>query len=326
MAPDPIAPEGPDLGRTDPVPAADVATVQLGDLRSDHPDRRGAAARAFGDSLVATGFVKVAGAPIDADVLDAAYAAARAVFALPRAELDPCVRPELHGARGLVPFGREKAKDASVADLKEFWHVGPEGVGPANVWPAAVPAFRTAMTALHIELERTAELLLEALAEHLGLARRHLADLVVGADSILRVLHYPPVDGPVEPGAVRSAAHEDINFITLLPAATDDGLQLRDRDGRWCRVDAEPGELVVDSGDQLSRYLNGRIPATTHRVVAPADPTVARYSMPFFCQPRPEVVLAVPAELVEPDEELPPPITAGELHAERLAAIRAGRR
>ncbi len=324
MAPDPTGTDRPDPAPAGPVPSADVATVELGDLRSDEPGRRGAAARAFGESLVATGFVKVAGAPIGADVLDAAYAAAREVFALSPAELSDCVRPELHGARGLVPFGREKAKDASVADLKEFWHVGPEGVGPANVWPAAVPAFRTAMTALHAELERTAELLLEALAEHLGLGRRHLADLVVGADSILRVLHYPAIDGPVPPGAVRSAAHEDINFITLLPAATDDGLQLCDRDGRWCRVDASPGEVVVDSGDQLSRLLNGRIPATTHRVVAPADPTVARYSMPFFCQPRPEVVLTVPPELLEPGEVVPPPITAGELHAERLQAIRAG--
>jgi isopenicillin N synthase-like dioxygenase len=305
-------------------PVARVATVDLGELRSLDPDRRREAGRTFGDSLVATGFVKVTGAPIGADVLDTAYTAAREVFALPRSELDACMRPELHGARGLVPFGREKAKDATVADLKEFWHVGPDGVGPDNVWPEPVPAFRTAMTALHADLGRTAEALLEALAEYLGLERRRLADLVVGADSILRVLHYPPIDGPTEPGAVRSAAHEDINFITLLPAATDDGLQLRDRDGRWCQVDASPGEVVVDSGDQLSRFLNGRIPATTHRVVAPADPTLARYSMPFFCQPRPEVVLTPPAELLEPGEVVPPAITAGEFHAERMREIRAG--
>ena len=159
------------------------------------------------------------------------------------------------------------------------------------MWPAEVPAFEADMTALHASMEATAELLLEAVAEHLGLPRRHLADLVVGADSILRVLHYPPVGADAAPGAVRAAAHEDINFITLLPAATDDGLQLRDRDGRWCRVDGQEGELVVDSGDQLSRYLNGRVPATTHRVVNPDDPTRDRYSMPFFCQPRPEVLL-----------------------------------
>ena len=179
------------------------------------------------------------------------------------------------------------------------------------------------MTALHASMEATAELLLEAVAEHLGLPRRHLADLVVGADSILRVLHYPPVGADAAPGAVRAAAHEDINFITLLPAATDDGLQLRDRDGRWCRVDGQEGELVVDSGDQLSRYLNGRVPATTHRVVNPDDPTRDRYSMPFFCQPRPEVVLRPPPELLEPGEVVPEPITAGEFHAQRMEEIRS---
>lgn len=307
------------------VPTAEVATVDVRDLSAADPLVRRGAVSAFGRSLVDTGFVRIGGDPVDPQVLDAAYAAAAQVFALPPEALVRHVRPELHGARGLVPFGREKAKDATVADLKEFWHVGPEGVGPANVWPDEVPAFRTAMTALHASLERTAERLLEALAEFLGLPRRHLADLVVGADSILRVLHYPPIAGIDAPGAVRAAAHEDINFITLLPAATDDGLQLRDRDGRWCRVEAGPGELVVDSGDQLSRYLNGRLPATTHRVVAPADPSAPRWSMPFFCQPRPEVVLRPPDALLEPGEVVGEVVTAGQYHDERMRQIRAGR-
>jgi len=209
--------------------------------------------------------------------------------------------------------------------LKEFWHIGQSrGDEPANVWPDEVPDFAAQMTSLHASMQQTAELLLEAVAEHVGLPRRHLADLVVGADSILRVLHYPPVAGGGETGAVRAAAHEDINFITLLPAATDDGLQLRDRHGRWCRVDGREGELVVDSGDQLSRYLNGRIPATTHRVVNPEDATSHRYSLPFFCQPRPEVLLRPPAELRTPgDSGIEPVITAGEYHAQRMEEIRS---
>lgn len=306
------------------VAGADVATVDLRDFTSGDAAARQRFVADFGDSLVETGFVKVAGHPVPLERLDAAYAAAAAVFALSDDVKGRYVRTELHGARGLVPFGREKARDATVADLKEFWHVGPgAGAGPANVWPDEVPEFEREMTLLHPSMEQTAELLLEAVAEHLGLPGRHLADLVVGADSILRVLHYPALDASVEPGAVRAAAHEDINFITLLPAATGDGLQLRDRTGRWCRVDGHEGELVVDSGDQLSRYLNGRVPATTHRVVNPDDPSIDRYSMPFFCQPRPEVVLRPPALLVAPGEVVAELITAGEYHAQRMEEIRS---
>ena len=127
------------------VPTAEVATVDVRDLSAADPLVRRGAVSAFGRSLVGTGFVRIGGDPVDPQVLDAAYAAAAQVFALPPEALARHVRPELHGARGLVPFGREKAKDAMVADLKEFWHVGPEGVGPANVWPDEVPAFRTAM-------------------------------------------------------------------------------------------------------------------------------------------------------------------------------------
>jgi isopenicillin N synthase-like dioxygenase len=174
-------------------------------------------------------------------------------------------------------------------------------------------------------MDRTASTLLDALSLHLGLPPTHLSDLVVGADPLLRVLHYPALRARHTHGAVRAAAHEDINFITLLPAATDAGLELRDRDGSWVRVDGLEGELVVDSGDMLSRYLHGRIPSTTHRVVNPDDPDAVRYSMPFFCQPRAEVVLTPPAELLAPGELVPEPITAGEFHRERMEQIRARR-
>ena len=249
------------------------------------------------------------------------------MFAIDEARKRQWVRDDLHGARGLIPFGREQAKDASIVDLKEFWHVGPPAGGRFdNVWPTDVPAFESTMVELFAAMERAAQTLLAALGEHFGLPPRHLAELTVGADSLLRVLHYPALRERAVPGAVRAAAHEDINFITLLPAATDAGLELRDPAGEWVAVDGLEGELVVDSGDMLSRYLNGRVPATTHRVVNPDDPDAARYSMPFFCQPRRDVVLELPVELRDPGEVLrEPTITAGELHQQRMDAIRLTR-
>ena len=134
------------------------------------------------------------------------------------------------------------------------------------------------------------------------------------------MLHYPPVPEDAPEGAVRSAAHEDINFITLLVAAKGAGLQLLDRDGTWLPVETEPKNLIVDSGDMLQRLTNGVIPSTTHRVVNPDGPNVSRYSMPFFMHPASDVSLAcVPS--CEGDGAKWPAITAGEFLAERLREI-----
>jgi isopenicillin N synthase-like dioxygenase len=92
---------------------------------------------------------------------------------------------------------------------------------------------------------------------------------------------------------LRAAPHEDINLITILPAATASGLQLKDRDGRWLDVDAEPGTLIVDAGDMLARICNDVIPSTTHQVInTPEASSSHRYSMPFFMHPHPEAILS----------------------------------
>ena len=307
--------------------AGGVGRVDLSDFELGSPATRDDFCAEFGRSLIDTGFVKVSGHGVDPELLRRAYAVSERVFALPEAVKEQYDRSDLHGARGFIPFGREQAKDSSVIDMKEFWHIGRATGGRFdNVWPTEVPEFESVMGELFDRMELVSQTLLEGLALYLDLERRHLADLVVDADPLLRVLHYPPLGARHVPDAVRAAAHEDINFITLLPAATDAGLELRDRSGNWSSVDGGDGELVVDSGDMLSRYLNGRIPATTHRVVNPDDSQAERYSMPFFCQPRRDVLLVPPAELLEPGEVLlDEPITAGEFHQQRMDQIRAKR-
>jgi isopenicillin N synthase-like dioxygenase len=92
---------------------------------------------------------------------------------------------------------------------------------------------------------------------------------------------------------LRAAPHEDINLITILPAATASGLQLKDRDGTWLDVDAAPGTLIVDAGDMLARATNDVIPSTTHQVInSPESGSSSRYSMPFFMHPNPEAILS----------------------------------
>jgi isopenicillin N synthase-like dioxygenase len=140
-------------------------------------------------------------------------------------------------------------------------------------------------------------------------------------NSVLRVLHYPPVTAA--DGALRAAAHEDINLITLLCEATDSGLELLAPDGEWLAVECAPGQMVVDAGDMLARLTNEVVPATTHRVVNPSTAAHRdRYSLPFFAHPAPSCDLSVlPAFVSETRPPRFPPTTAGAFLEQRLREI-----
>jgi len=307
-----------------------VETVHLGQFSEGSAKDRADFVRVLGGSLMDTGFVKVDGHRVTKTRVDAAYRDIEAFFALPEALKRAYLVPGTGGARGFTAFGSEHAKDNPVGDLKEFWHIGQdnppdgkfEGDFMPNLWPAEVPSFKANLLGLFTDLEACAGTLLEAIALYLGLPQRHLADMVVGGNSILRLIHYPALKERYIEGGVRASAHEDINLITLLPAATESGLELLDRDGEWHAVDGLEGEIVADAGDMLSRHVNAKIPSTTHRVVNPKSPDTVRYSMPFFCHPRPEVLLDCPAEILEPGERRRfEPITAHDFLMQRLREI-----
>jgi isopenicillin N synthase-like dioxygenase len=270
------------------------------------------------------GFFTLADHNVSPDLLEQAYDLSARLFALPEATKQQYAA----GMRGYTPFGVEHAKDNAKPDLKEFWQIGhdPSLDAPAdepfpeNLWPAEVAEFQDVFTRLFAALNETGQILLRALAPNLGLPETWFDAKVKYGTSLLRVLHYPPVAGDAG-GAVRSAAHEDINFITILVAAKGAGLQLLDRDGTWLPVETAPKNLIVDSGDMLQRLTNGVIPSTTHRVVNPdGAENVSRYSMPFFMHP----TLATPLDVLPSclgDGAKYPPITAGEFLHERLKAI-----
>ncbi|HYE45839.1 MAG TPA: 2-oxoglutarate and iron-dependent oxygenase domain-containing protein [Caulobacter sp.] len=274
--------------------------------------------------LKAYGFFTLTDHNVSAELLERAYDLAARLFDLPEA----AKRRYAAGMRGYTPFGVEHAKDNAKPDLKEFWQIGhdpsPEAPAdepfPENVWPAEIPDFQEVFTRLFAALNETGQILLRALAPNLGLPETWFDAKVKYGTSLLRVLHYPPVAGDAD-GAVRSAAHEDINFITILVAAKGAGLQLLDRDGTWLPVETAPRNLIVDSGDMLQRLTNGVIPSTTHRVVNPdGAENVSRYSMPFFMHP----TLATPLDVLPSclgEGKKYPDITAGEFLHERLKAI-----
>jgi isopenicillin N synthase-like dioxygenase len=231
------------------------------------------------------------------------------------------------GARGYTPFGIEVAKGASAHDLKEFWHVGREPPEPGmlpNVWPDRPAGFREAFTALFGEFDRVGAVLLDRIAHDLGLAEDWFRPVVAGNNSVLRLLHYPPV-GAAKGGAIRAGAHEDINLITLLLGAEESGLELLTRDGRWLPVAPPEGALVVNIGDMLQRLTNHALPSTTHRVRNPAGERArfSRYSMPFFLHPRSDFRIETLAGCVtaENPDRYPEGITADDYLQRRLREI-----
>lgn len=274
------------------------------------------------------GFAALVGHAIDEALLEPAYEAVRDLFALPESAKLRYHQPDGAGERGYTPFGRERAKDRCDADLKEFWHVGREparhpGLSP-NVWPAEIPAFQPRLRALYHALDALGAHVLEALTGELGLAPGWFADKIDHGNSILRPLHYPPLAGDPGP-AVRSAAHEDINVITLMVGAGEPGLQILRPDGSWLPVDVQPGQVIVNVGDMLQRLTNHVFSSTTHRVVNPEGPrrARARYSLPFFLHFNPEFLIETLPSCVGPDrpDRYPTPITADAYLRERLREI-----
>jgi isopenicillin N synthase-like dioxygenase len=241
------------------------------------------------------------------------------------------VVPGSQGNRGYVPFGRERAVGAAAADLKEFWHIGQETIRPEyrdayapNVWPDApvLAGFRETALAFYRGLEGCAHAALRAVALYLGLPEHHFADMIVDGNSVLRLIHYPPVPPDAPPHAVRAAAHEDINLVTLLVEGTSGGLEIQTRDGAWLPVHSLAGQIVLDAGDMLQLCTNGAIPSTTHRVVNPEGPNVPRYSMPFFTHPRPDVLLEpAPGTVTATRPARYAPLRAHEFLSQRLRAI-----
>ncbi len=314
-----------------------IPTVDLRQFRSGDESARRRLIDTLGRGLTEFGFFNLEGHGIDAQLISRGYEAFRDFFDLGE-DVKKRYSGEEAGARGYTPFGIEHAKGNDRPDLKEFWQVGCEvpeghpyhGIYPCNLWPEEVPAFGECAKAIFRGLEACAGSLLEAIALFFDLPQRVFADMIDNGNHVLRVIHYPPVStdpsngaSPDGDGAVRSAAHEDINLITLLCGATDSGLQLLSRDGEWLDVEAEPGQIVVDSGDMIARLTNAVVPATTHRVVnPPSKANRSRYSIPFFVHPFPSCDLTVMEEFVTPQRPARfEPITAGEYLEERLREI-----
>jgi len=310
---------------------ANIPTLDLNQFNNGTEEQRTQFIKDFGEGLKQIGFIKIEGHGIDPALIRKTYDNFEQFFNLP-VEVKEKYVVGSGGQRGYTGFGKEHAKNRTAGDLKEFWHVGqelPEGHPyaneyPQNVWAEEIGEMKETTIALYKALENCASQMLTALALYFKLEPDHFTRMIKDGNSVLRALHYPPLEQHMDPNAVRAAEHEDINMITLLCEATQSGLEILTHDGEWVGVEALEGQIVVDAGDMLSRITNGVIPATTHRVVNPEGDAakVSRYSLPFFVHPYSSCMLEmVPGCVTADNPQKAPEITAGEFLTQRLREI-----
>jgi isopenicillin N synthase-like dioxygenase len=251
----------------------------------------------FGLALERFGFVSVINHGIARGAVARAYSAARNLFALPLEVKRKYERPAIGRQRGYTPIRTEHAAGYGKPNLNEYFHFGRPDKESENVYPSELPESSARLMELFAELDGLSMRLLSSLGVYLGRGPEHFPAMAVGGNSLLRVLRYPKVEAV--DGEVGSAAHKDINLITLLTAATRPGLWIKPRGGAWLPVDNPPDAIIVNAGDMLELNTLWRIPSTPHRVIMPADHDGERYSMPFFVHPRGEVPLVTAGQYLE---------------------------
>ena len=256
---------------------------EIASVAYDAPD----APAAFAKSLHETGFAVLSNHPITPDRIDAAYASWGGFF---NSDAKHEWTREEGAAAGYFPYRSENAKDSAVKDLKEFYHVYQDGPVP--------PDLEAETRKLHSDLIEIGSTLLGWLQDNsppevTTALTEPLPNMLEGsAQNLLRILHYPALETAPEPGAVRAAAHGDINLLTCLLSGSAPGLEAQDTSGRWHQVPCDPGMMAINAGDMLDMATGGYYPSTVHRVVNPAQTdTSPRFSMPMFLHPRPEVML-----------------------------------
>lgn len=313
----------------DSIPSLDLADFTQGD---EH--RKKKFVQQLGDAYNTIGFVAIRNHYLTDDLSQRLYAIIKKFYAQTDAIKQKYEIPGLAGQRGYIGKGKEHAKGRNTGDLKEFYHVGQEVLDndpikkeyPDNVWPTELPEFKEIALDVYKRLEKTGIQMLRAIALYLNLPENYFDDKVHHGNSILRPIHYFPIEDPdsVPEDAVRAAEHGDINLITLLMGASADGLQVLRRDGKWIPITALPEQLVVNVGDMLERLTNKKLKSTIHRVVNPprALMNTPRYSIPFFMHPRSEMSLAALSSCVDKEHpKLWDDITAGEFLNQRLREI-----
>jgi len=311
-----------------------IPSLDLADFREGNLETKQKFVQELGKAYQNIGFVAIRNHGLSNELTEKLYASVKKFFELDEKTKRAYEIEGLHGQRGYIGKMKEHAKGSSTPDLKEFFHVGQEvspdfelaAEYPANVSVKEIADFDELTKEAFQILENTGKQMLQAIALFLQLPEDYFENKVTNGHSILRAIHYFPIENPdsLPSDAVRAAAHGDINLITLLMGASAEGLQVLRRDNKWIPITALPDQIVVNVGDMLERLSNNVLKSTIHRVVNPPKEKLktSRYSIPFFMHPRSDMNLACLDTCIgEQNPKNYSDITAGEFLNQRLKEI-----
>jgi len=258
--------------------------VQVVDYLADDAPQK------FVESLHNTGFGVLINHPIEQSLVESIYKNWQDFFNTPEKQ-QYAFDPEKQDGFFSSDIS-EIAKGHVKKDIKEYYHIYPWGKIPLALKEEILHYYKLTSA--------LAEELLDWVEKNspLNIAKNYsepLSNMIKNTpNTLLRVLHYPPFEGKEEKGAIRAAAHEDINLLTLLPAANEPGLQVQNNEGVWVDVPSDFGHLIINVGDMLQEASGGYFPSTSHRVINPTESnkSKSRISLPLFLHPRSEVVLS----------------------------------
>lgn len=311
---------------------ADIPIVDISGFVADagaFPTQEGlrtdvsAAARvtsAVDKALGGSGFMYVRGHGLDPAVLERAFAISRRFFALPDSRKTQFRYGSVEANFGFQGIEVESLDPRSKPDLKESFTMRNARAWASQMdrWPDA--EFRDMALAFYDVCFAAAYRILRILAATLQLPRDFFAERHLGENVTLRFLHYP-ANLPVRSGdQLGAGAHTDYGSITLLFQDDVGGLELRNADGTWRFAPPVKDAIVINTGDLMERWTNGRFRSTVHRV-RPITGDRDRYSIAFFVDPDSAVrVECIPSCLAPGTAPKYPPTTAGEHIRQKIAA------
>ena len=272
---------------TDKVPELSFTDIEKGDSFS---------IRILRDALSDHGFFSITDHGLSQALIDECYKCSKNFFDLDFQTKNTYSSVGSKGARGYTPKGIETAVGEKIADQKEFWHHGPivddtfDKNIPENLFIKEVPEFNEKFDELYNELHEIGSRVLSVISLSLGLGKDFFTPWIEKGNSLLRSIHYPPVEGNTNPH--RARAHTDINLITLLIGAEEGGLEVLSKDGSWIKVEPSSNAIVCNIGDMMQLVTDKNLVSTTHRVIQDIEiKSKPRYSIPFFLHPAPSIML-----------------------------------
>ena len=254
------------------------------------------AVKLLNEALINHGFFSITDHGLSSELVEKCYELSKEFFDLDTEIKNTYSSIGSKGARGYTPKGIETAVGEEIPDQKEFWHHGPnidetfDKEIPKNLVIEQIPEFNVYFDDLYSDLHKIGINVLSIIAKTIGLNDNFFKPWVEKGNSLLRSIHYPPVES--SSNLHRARAHEDINLITLLIGAEEGGLEVLHRDGSWIKVKPSSKAIVCNIGDMMQLVTDKRLKSTTHRVIQnKAHKFKSRYSIPFFLHPAPSVIL-----------------------------------